>query len=165
MSVHLLLPLTLALLPAAGRQAGDETRESALAAVKKLGGKVERDGNGPLAQVVGFNLDSTPVTDGDLARLNSFPQLRVLSLNQTAVSDAGLGHLKGLTRLRTLSLIRTKDPKQGRISDAGLESLKGLTRLETLNLGGAQITDAGLAHLEGLDRLRELFLFRTRITG
>src|SRR5262245_1051026 len=97
MRVQLLLTLIIGLFPGTRRQDIAETREHALAAVKKLGGKLQIDGKGPSRLVIGISLDSTQVTDDDLASLKTFPELRVLSLNQTPVSDAGLEHIKGLT--------------------------------------------------------------------
>jgi hypothetical protein len=97
MRVQLLLTLIIALFSGAKSQARDETQEHARAAVKKLGGTVRIDGKDPSRPVIGINLDSTPVTDDDLMNLKTFPQLRVLSLNQTPISDTGLEHIKGLT--------------------------------------------------------------------
>src|SRR6516165_936631 len=152
MRVHLLLASSIALYSGSGIQAADNTQEQALAAVKKLGGKVQFDGKDKSKPVIAVDLDSKPLTDYELDILQAFSQLRLLSLNQTPVTDAGLKHIQGLTSLRTLNLIRTKNPKHGLISDAGLKRLNGLTNLQTLNLGGTQVTDAGLVHLEGLKK-------------
>jgi hypothetical protein len=117
---------------AAARGAG--TQDAAVAAIRKLGGRVERDAEAPGKPVVAVDLYRTPV------------------------SDVGLAHLKGLANLETLFLYRT------RITDGGLAHLKGLAKLQTLSLSGTEVTDGGLAHLKGLANLRTLYLVVTKVT-
>ncbi len=93
------------------------SQDAAIAAIKKLGGRVTIDTK---------SLDR--------------PVIHV-TLSGPKVTDAGLVHLKGLTSLERLDLHDTQ------VSDAGLVNLKGLTSLQTLFLDGNQVTDAGVKEL------------------
>ena len=117
-------------------------RAEALAAIKKLGGKVTEEGTPPRMSISFFG---TQVTDAGLEHLKGLTDLESLDLRLTKVTDAGLEHLKGLTSLTSLNLDLVTQ-----ITDAGLEHLKGLTNLTSLNLGRTKVTDAGLEHLKGL---------------
>ena len=132
------------------------TREEAIAAIKRLGGKVEVDENN---DVVDVSLGGTKITDVGLAHLEGLTKLKSLYLSKTEVTGAGLVHLKGLTGLEKLSLFLTK------VTDAGLVHLKGLNKLETLFLSDTKVTDAGLEHLKGLTKLQELALGKTKVTA
>ncbi len=59
-----------------------ELREKAVAALKKLGGKVYRDETEPSKPVLGVDLDNTPATDEARALLELFPDLQMLSLTE-----------------------------------------------------------------------------------
>ena len=109
------------------------------AAIKKLGGRVEIDGES--GEVVLVSLSGTQITDAGLVHLKGLTSLTALILNDTQITDEGLAHLNGLTRLTALDLHDTQ------ITDAGLVHLKGLTSLTRLDLYGTQITDAGLAEI------------------
>jgi hypothetical protein len=136
----------------------DAEQEAAIAAIKKLGGKVHVDDKRPGKPVVAVGLRSTRVTDAGLVHLKGLTQLQGLDLNFTKVTDAGLVHLKGLTKLQVLYLWRTE------VTDAGLVHLKGLTQLQSLNLLSTEVTDAGLVQLKGLTQLQSLDLRSTRVT-
>ena len=131
------------------------SQEEAIAAIKKLGGKVEFGSN---KAVVFVDLSNTKVTDSGLVHLKGLANLEHLVLFETKVTDAGLVHLEGMTNLENLSLTRTK------VTDAGLAHLKGLTKLEKLYLDQTTVTDAGLVHLKGLTNLRQLWLSKTKVT-
>lgn len=73
--------------------AADEAENRAVAAVEKLGGKVERDQERPGAPVVSVNLSSRKVTDKDLERLKDPPALEALDLNNNQITNEGLKHL------------------------------------------------------------------------
>ena len=81
------------------------TQEEAVAAIKRLGGKVEVDENN---DVVNVNLWGTKITDAALVHLKGLPKLTTLNLNFTKITDAGMAHLKGLTKLQFLLLGGTK---------------------------------------------------------
>jgi hypothetical protein len=113
-------------------------QDRAVAAIKKVGGRVQFDENGSGKHVLGVSFKDRKVTDAALQHIKQLATLRSLDLNATDVSDAGLEHLKGLLDLRELKLRKTK------VTDAGLEHLKGLTNLRSLYLTETRITDAGL---------------------
>ncbi len=81
------------------------------------------------------------VTDADLARLRSLPQLKRLYLAGTQITDANLATLSGLSQLRELALIDTA------VTDAGLEHLKGLHVLKELSLKHTRVTEQGIKRL------------------
>ena len=109
-------------------------QERAIAAIEKVGGKVQRD----------ETLPNKPVG--------------IVTLSKPNITDAQMAHLKGMTELKKLYLGGSK------ITDAGLENLKGLTKLEILGIGNTKVTDAGLVHLRGLYNLKLLSLSRTKVT-
>ena len=136
-----------------------ETREEAIAAIKKLGGRVfSVSKNSGLVDYVLFNNPfETNVTDAGLVHLKTLTSLDNLDLSTTKITAAGLVHLKGSAKLRTLYLEDTK------VTDAGLIHLKGLTGLQHLHLGGTNVTNAGLLHLKGLTKLQYLYLLNTKV--
>ena len=73
-----------------------------VAALKKLGAKIERNEQGEVVEV-SLRL-STSITDAGLVHLKGLPNLQNLSLFGTKVTDAGLVHLKALTELQELNL-------------------------------------------------------------
>ena len=152
------IPLVLLLLAAGtpGHSAEpDEGQAAAIAAIKKVGGRITFDRN---RAVVKVGLDGPKVTDAILVHLKGLTDLKTLSLRLTNVTDAGLMHLKGLTSLTTLYLPGTK------VGDAGLEHLNALTKLVNLYLQQTQVTDGGLKHLKGLTKLEFLNLAETKVT-
>ena len=115
------------------------TREETIAAIKRLGGKVEVDENN---DVVNVNLGGTKITGAGLVHLKGLTNLTSLNLYNTKVTDSGLVHLEGMTKLETLSIRATK------ITDAGLVHLKGLTKLQSLEIGVTKVTNAGVKKLK-----------------
>ena len=144
-------PATLAVEPV-------ETREQAIAVIKKMGGKVTFDEMKPDRPVERINFSRSEITDAGLEHLKGLTSLQTLKLNDTQITDAGLEHLKGLTELKYLNVNETK------ITDTGLMYLKGLTNLQGLDLTDTTITDAGLEHLKGLTKLFWLQLAFTNVT-
>ena len=138
--------------------ADDKLRDRAQALIERLGGEFQRDEQRPDKPVVRVRLNTTLVTDADLAELRGLTGLRVLDLSQTRITDAGLSHLGALRSLRTLYLTETG------ITDRGLVHLEGLADLDTLFLGQSALADAGLAHLAGLKNLKTLAIIQSNIT-
>ena len=126
-----------------------------IAAIEKLGGKIEVDEN---KAVVSVALGNTNITDAGLVHLKGLTKLERLRLEGTKVTDAGLVHLKGMTKLWNLHLEGTQ------VTDYGLTHLKGLTSLTELWLGNTKVTDVGLVHLQGMTNLASLQLEDTNIT-
>ena len=114
-----------------------EGQDAAIAAIQKLGGKVEYNDSRK-----SVSLRDLKITDADLKHLKELPDLTDLELRGTAVTDSGLAHLKDLNKLVILNLYDTT------IGDAGLEHLKGLTKLNFLMLKQTNVTDAGARKLK-----------------
>jgi hypothetical protein len=131
---------------------------AAVAAVERLGGKVEFDDAAPGRPAVKVDLHGTAVTDADLTLLGSFPDLRKLDLRLTTIGDAGLVHAQGLRHLQLVNLFRTNT------TDAGLRYLAQNKDLDTLLIGGTRVTDDGLAVVAGFARLKKISLFETAVT-
>ncbi len=138
------LAVTLGVLAASGVVfAADADQEKAIAAIKKLDGKVQVDSDSPDKPVVRVVLTDSKITDADMVHLKAFPQLESLSLSGAKkFTDAGLEHIKGLTKLEQLFLNDTK------ITDAGLAHLKGLTNLSRLSLKGTKVSDEAVKELQ-----------------
>ena len=132
--------------------------DAAIAAVKKAGGKVERDEKEADKPVTVVNLGVTQADDAALEPVKGFAKLKKLTLNGTKITDAGLDHVKGLASLQKLYLVDTK------IDDAGVEKLKEMKELRILSLAGTGVTDAGLEHLKGMINLETVFLHGTKVT-
>ena len=125
-----------------GRPAGNSAESAAIAAIEKLGGKVEVDQQLPDKPVIKVYLHSTPVTDADLVHIAQLKQVQNIFLAKTQITDAGLEHLRDAHGLKTLGLNATA------VTDGGLIHLTGLTRLKTLNLQDTKVTAAGAAALK-----------------
>lgn len=140
--------------------------------IEDLGGSVERNSQGKVTSV---SLRGTWVTDTDLRRLTSYPDLNELDLSLTHVTDAGLQEIKNLKGITDFNLYFAeyvtdegvayiKDWKQLRrlnlhgtkASDTALEHIAGINTLESLDVGSTLMTDVGLERLTSLTNLREL---------
>jgi hypothetical protein len=131
-----------------------DKRDTAIAALQKLGGSLEIGPASPLRpswlrpmlcdKLGGEVVEAVliRVADADLIYLADLTTLNYLYLGSTQATDAGLVHVARLSELRSLSL------DQVRVTDAGLVHLKRLTKLESLSLYGAQVTDAGVDELQ-----------------
>lgn len=135
--------LAFVLLIGCGGPGGNSDEAAAVAAIQKLGGKVEFNDATPDKQVVKVYLNSTGVQDADLAALQKLPRLKNLFLGRTKITDAGLEHIQKASNLETLSLNSTA------ITDVGLKSLVDLQALKTLNLQETKVTEAGVKDLRG----------------
>ena len=165
-----------------------EDRERAVAAIQKLGGKVEVDATDSGRPAVKVSFRNTKITDEELSHLKVLTDLKELDLSHTDITNAGLRHVRGLTQLTKLDLSFNKvhddglahlkdmaklkwldlergckEPKTF-ISDSGLKHLKGLSALEHLNLSWNEVTDGGLEHLKGLSNLKEVDLSDGKVT-
>ena len=165
------LAFALTVLVAGCEPSRTPAEAEAIALVERLGGKITPDHQRSGKPIVEVALGGTKITDGELARLAVFTELRTLSLFDTSVGDDGLRHLASLASLQTLYLGRT------RITDAGLKHLAapagdggetqstGLRSLQTLGLSDTAITDASLDLLAGLAELKSVNLRHTRVTA
>lgn len=143
-----MLVVCFGLAPVAYEQQKAIRQQAAVAAIQKLGGRVEYDPS----------LPSRSAWQRILLGDDSYGNATGLDLSQTRVTDAELAHIRELPRLRWLAVSETK------ATDAGLVHLGGLTRLQNLNLGETQVTDAGLVHLHRLQQLGVLSVQRSQVT-
>ena len=102
--------------PKADKPPAQTAAADPVAALKKLGAKIERNEQGEVVEV-SLRL-STSITDAGLVHLKGLPNLQNLSLFGTKVTDAGLVHLKGLMELQELNLGDAK------VTDAGVADLQ-----------------------------------------
>lgn len=124
--------------------------------VKGAGGTVTRDRAG---RVVGVDLRSSWVTDGDLAQLAALPHLAQLDLSLTRITDHGLQQLKDAPRIEELNLYYAEQ-----ITDEGMAAVKNWRHLKRLNLRGTKVTDTTLEHLSGVATLEALDVGFVQIT-
>ena len=113
-----------------------DEEDKAVARLKILNGRIERDEKQPGKPVVAVTLNSELATDvvwKDLAPLTSVTEL---DLRFTNVTGKGAKKISGLIHLRRLELYGT------RITDAGLKELAALRNLTYLGLDFTKVTDA-----------------------
>lgn len=101
-----------------GQPAAVSAEAEAINAIESLGGDCSTENDEDDGPIVIVTLAGTRATDADLARLKSFPKLRMLDLSGTSITDAGLVHLKKLSQLETLTLTGT------RVTNAGIADLQ-----------------------------------------
>lgn len=133
----------------------------AVAAIEKLGGKVDHEGMDAAKPIVAVNFGVAKIKDADLDSLKGLDDLAKLTLNNNKeLTDAGLDKLKqlNLPKLAKLYLVDTQ------VTDAGLAHLKEIKTLQVLSLVGTPVTDAGLEHLKEAKGLKELYLYGTKVT-
>ena len=87
-----LLMLCSVLLSGCGgsKESKEDAKANAVAAIKKLGGKVQINGFQAGEPVVKVVLYQQPVTDAGLEHLKGMTSLQILDLRSTKVTDAGL---------------------------------------------------------------------------
>ena len=108
--------------------------------------------------IVNFDEGSDP-TDGDLALLENFPDLRQLTLtDRRKITDEGLRYIAPLKQLTVLTLRGTQ------VRGPGLHHISDLENLELLTFDHTPLTDEGLRHLKNLTNLYLLHLSDTKIT-
>lgn len=115
-----------------------KTREQCLAAIKKLGAKVEPYGNG-----VGVVMRGIKLKDADLVHLKGIPDITFLDISANkAITDKGLACVSGLKDLETLYLGNTS------VTDTGLKHLEQLNKLDELSLLYTKVSDKGAKEFE-----------------
>ena len=141
------------------------SQQRAISAIKRIGGVVERYGDGsssvafrlviPVPKGTATDLRPAPtkpaaLIDSELRHLKSVPHLKGLTLyvDWVRFSDAALEHVRGLKELESLHIAFLPLGRRNRDEPTitGLKSLQGHGRLESLsislaNLGGAALND------------------------
>ncbi|MFO0964014.1 MAG: hypothetical protein U0793_00310 [Gemmataceae bacterium] len=144
MNPRLLTLLLVAFAPLLAHAADDP------AAIKKLsrpGFRVVTAG-GALVE-----LHTLGAGDADLAGLDQFKSLRVLSLSNSSVTDAALKKLAGFDSLEVLDLFNSR-----KITGAGLKTIAGLKRLKRLQVEIWQLNDDAVLALGAAGKLHTLNL-------
>lgn len=140
--------------------------------IEDAGGAVVRDSAG---RITGVDLHASWITDSDLRKLSSLPNLTQLDLSLTRITDQGMQELRNLPGIVDLNLrfaeyvtdeglaaikgwrrLKRLDVHGAKISDTTLEHISGITSLEQLNIGSGMITDVGLERLSTLPNLKSL---------
>ena len=124
--------------------------------ITALGGRVE---TGAAGAVTAVHLSRSFVSDSDLDRIATFPQLEKLDLSHTRITDLGLLRLKNLRNVRELNLFYAE-----LVTDEGLSAVKSWPRIERLNFRGVKVTDNTLALLAGKDSIRTLDIGFAEVT-
>jgi len=106
----------------------NDEREMAIAAIKKMGGRVETDSKAPGKPVVKIFLFGGKIAGIGLECLKALPAVYWVGLHDSDTTNGDVKHLKSLPKLRRISLAETK------ISDSALLDLKEVTTLEWLVL-------------------------------
>ena len=98
-------------------------------------------------QVVDLTLEDVSITAAGLAKLEAFPTLSRLVLNDCPIATAELQTLAKLPLTGSLMAIGLRGTQ---ITDDDLPLIKQFARLERLDLANTAVSDAGLAALESL---------------
>ena len=78
----------------AAKNKPNASQDAAVAAIRKLGGRVTIDTKSPDRPMTGVDLSSTRVTDAGLVHLQELPSLEVLDLRVTQVTVTGVKELR-----------------------------------------------------------------------
>ncbi|MBA4066736.1 MAG: hypothetical protein C0501_24125 [Isosphaera sp.] len=154
--------LVVVALHVAVARAAEPTEAEAVAALEKLGAKINgaNPKNAAIRPVTGvlFPRKGCDVTDDDLAHLKAFKKIEyVYIIDQKRVTGGGLKHLSGLKTLRTIDLHYTP------IESKHLVHLEDMTWLHKLGLWSTKVDDDGIPHLKGLQLLEHLYLDKTAV--
>lgn len=98
------------------------------------------------------------VGDEDIARLQGFPRLAMLFLEDTRISDAGVRHLPSCSTLHEVILANTN------VTDRAIDDLLRLPLLKILNLDDTAVSSAGAERLCALKNLEILGLMRCDVS-
>jgi Leucine-rich repeat (LRR) protein len=130
--------------------------EAGVIAALGPGGKLP-DGQWQLKLV--NSLDGKKVNSGDLERLASCRNLKILSVREANIGDAGCITIGRMTNLESLDLLGSS-----KITNAGIKSLVSLKKLRELGLTFIPISDDAIDAIAGMTELRTLHLGETQVT-
>jgi len=121
--------------------------------IERIGGLVEREGEGRTAPIVAVDLHQTKPSPDDFDRLSQITTLRALDLRRAVTLTRGaLIQLGNLHRLERLTLDELK------IGDDELSLLADIPRLASLSVVKTRIQGAGFAALARLSAFREIVI-------
>ena len=96
----------------------------------------------PLAPfIIEADLSRTGITDGGMATIATWPELRRLRIDHTAIGDSGVRAIDRLTALESLNLYQT------RITNASVEPLLAMPALTSLFAGETALDEEALTRL------------------
>ena len=95
-----------------------DQERAAVEAIESIGGKVHRDGNGPVTKIELAHSRNAEIAakkawpattrlqarNSSLTLLGAFPNLTALDISQTLISDDGIDQIAGLLKLKTLNI-------------------------------------------------------------
>lgn len=148
-------PALLALSPAVlmDRMEQGEVGDRAGGFIERLGGLIEREGDGRSGPIVAVDLHQTKPSPHDFQRLSEIRTLRALDLRRVStLTRSALLQLSNLPALERLTLDELK------VGDAELSLLTGMRSLSALSVARTRIQGAGFAALERLPTLTEIVL-------
>ena len=131
------------------------TQETIAAWIEGIGGSFQKNSVGRITEV---DLVGTWVTDDDLTRIGSLPDLRKIDLSHTKISDLGLAHLRPLKNVVYLNCFYCSY-----ITDGGVAFLKDWVNLEYLNVRGSEVTSRVFEHLAKMKNLQTLDVGFSRV--
>lgn len=109
--------------------------------------------------IIGLEMQSTDVTDKDLAALAEMKNLRFLDVSHNPnVNDAGVAALAGLDNLLRLDLTATN------VTGQGFKGRADMVSLEHLTLTDCPVNNESLAAIPRYPKLTQLFLDNTAVT-
>ena len=97
------------------------------------------------------------ILGGDLRKLEKFPYLKMLFLQDMVIDDTALSHIARSKNLEWLVL------SDRHVSDNVMPAISNLQKLQYLFLDGTQITERGVAHLSTMQHLKYVNLKRTQV--
>ncbi len=164
------------------------TEQAAVAAIKQLGGWIEKEKIDGVEHVVEVNmvyhddaklgrLDNHILSDEALSYAPKFPCLKLLALHSAQATDQGLANLRGMSSLEsiflwdassvsdvgaahlaTLQTLKVIHINDAKLTDEALRLFSKLPNVERLSLQGNQFTNRGLEHIQSMTQLKELVL-------
>lgn len=164
------------------------TEQAAIAAIKELGGWIEKEKIDGVEHVVEVNM--VYHNDAKLGRLNNpilsdealsyapkFPRLKRILLHSVQATDQGLANLRGMNSLEavflwdaslvsdvgaahlaTLQNLKVIHISNANLTDKALRHFSNLPNVESLSLQGNHFTNRGLEHVQSMTQLKELVL-------
>jgi Leucine-rich repeat (LRR) protein len=123
--------------------------------IKEVGGSFEKDKAG---RIVAVDLTSTWITDDDLGKLATLPELRRIDLSYTKIGDLGIAQLRPLKRVTYLNCNYC-----AYLTDGAVAYIKHWTNLEYLNVRGSEVTSRVFELLAAMKKLKSLDVGFSRV--
>jgi beta-lactamase regulating signal transducer with metallopeptidase domain len=145
-----------------------EAEREAAAAIRKLGGWYELDGEQHVTVVNmvyhytagNIRLENPQLVDTALQHVHALPRLNTLLLKEGQATDEGLRCLRGMEQLERIYMWDAST-----VTDDGAAHLAALPNLEYIHLSNAAITDKAIEHWTALPRLVGLSLQGNRFSN